>query len=56
MIKKLIEMNVNLDLTNIDNMSPLDYGISSDNKEIHSLIRSLSGKSEKLKDWTSQKY
>ena len=57
MIRKLIEMNAELDTLNEDSMSPVDYGISSDKKEIHSILRGIDKKkSKRMKDWVSNKY
>ena len=57
MIRKLLDKNANLDVLNDDNMSPLDYGISSENKEIHSILRGIEkDKSKRMKDWVSNKY
>lgn len=44
----LIAKNANLDINNQDSLSPVDYGIMSQNKEIHSLLRSSKDKSKKV--------
>lgn len=52
----LIEAKADLDLINQDNLSPADYGITSRNKEIHSLLLKWRDRSKKVDEWSSAKY
>lgn len=54
--KMLLEKGANLDVLNQDNLSPADYGITSKNKQIHSLLLTWREKSKKVDEWSQTKY
>lgn len=49
MISALVQRKANLEVLNEDNMSPVDYGITSGKSEIHSFLKEISDRSEKIR-------